>query len=67
MSNLGGVHEDEAEDPDGSLVFSVGLEDLGGMLDLLVVTRERLLDELDDLFSCEIVVVDSCVHDVEMI
>lgn len=37
MSELIGVDKDVAKDPDGALVLGVGLEDLGGPFDFLVV------------------------------
>jgi len=37
MTELVSVDEDVAEDPNGTFVLGVGLENLGGLLDFLVV------------------------------
>lgn len=58
MSQLVRVDEDIAEGPDGALVLAVGLEDLGGPFDFLVVAREGLLDEFYHLLCAQIVEID---------
>lgn len=67
MSELIGVDKDVAKDPDGALVLGVGLEDLGGPFDFLVVAWKWLLYKFHDLFCCEIVEIDVWIHDVEII
>lgn len=49
MCQLGGVDQDVGEDSDGGLVLGVGLEQLGGLFDALIVPREGGLDEFGDL------------------
>jgi len=39
-------------------VFGVGFEQFGGQLNLFVITGQRMLDELDDLFWCETVEIN---------
>ena len=56
------VDEDEGEDADGDLVLGIGLEQASGLLNLLVVSGEGGLDELEDLFGSERIEIDVGLH-----
>jgi len=67
MTELVSVDEDVAEDPNGTFVLGVGLENLGGLLDFLVVAWEGLLNVVDNLLGCHTIVVDTWIHNVEIL
>ena len=62
MRHFRRVDEDEGEDADGDLVLGIGLEQASGLLNLLVVSGEGGLDELEDLFGSERIEIDVGLH-----
>ena len=62
VSKFWSIDKDEAEDAEGGGIFGEYFEDFSGVFDFLVVTGEGLLDEVDHLFSGEVVVVHLTLH-----